>query len=77
MQRYLGLSEIALATVRASRCNAAQGFTEAKLLELYPTHEDYVQKYTDAADKALASGYLLQQDYDESVQHAKVAPIPN
>jgi hypothetical protein len=51
--------------------------SEAKLLELYPTHEDYVQKYTEAADKALMDGFLLQADYDEMIGLAKTAPIPN
>ena len=51
-------------------------FTAAELLKLYPTHEDYVEKYSEAADKALAGGYLLQEDYDESVTQAKDAPIP-
>ena len=51
-------------------------FAESKLLELYPTHEDYVQRYTAAADEALAKGYLLQADYDEVVQQAQDAPIP-
>jgi len=52
-------------------------FSESKLLELYPTHEDYVEKYTTAADEALAEGYLLQADYDEVVEQAQAAPIPN
>lgn len=52
-------------------------FTEAKLLQLYPTHEDYVMQYTAAADAALASGYLLQADYDEAIRVAQDAPIPN
>ncbi len=52
-------------------------FTEAQLLALYPTHEDYVAKYTAAADQALANGYLLQADYDEAIQEAQAAPIPN
>jgi hypothetical protein len=51
-------------------------FTAAELLKLYPTHDDYVQKYTAAADKALAGGYLLKADCDESVQQANAAPIP-
>jgi hypothetical protein len=52
-------------------------FTEEKLLKLYPTHDDYVQKYTRAADKALASGYILQADHDSAIKWAKSAPIPN
>lgn len=51
-------------------------FTPAKLLERYPDHDAYVSKYKEASDKALASGYLLQADYDESLAQAKAAPIP-
>jgi hypothetical protein len=51
-------------------------FNEAKLLQLYPTHEDYVAQYTAAADEALAAGYLLQADYDEAVMQAQAAAVP-
>jgi hypothetical protein len=52
-------------------------FTADKLQALYPTHDDYVKKYTNAADKALAAGYLLQADYDEGIKKAQSAPVPN
>ena len=51
-------------------------FTPDKLLQLYPTHDDYVQKYTAAADKAVAAGFMLQSDRDIAVDQAKMAPIP-
>jgi hypothetical protein len=51
--------------------------TEQQLLELYPTHENYVQQYTKAADQALARGYLLRADYEAAIQKAQSAPIPN
>jgi hypothetical protein len=50
--------------------------TAAELMQLYPTHEDYVKKYTAAADKALAGGYLLQADYDDAIKQVQAAPIP-
>lgn len=56
---------------------SAVRLTEQELLELYPTHEDYVQQYTEAADEALANGYLLQADYEAALQKAQSAPIPN
>jgi hypothetical protein len=56
---------------------AAEPFTEERLLQLYPTHDDYVKKYTQAADKALADGFLLQEDYQDAIEEAKAAPIPN
>ncbi len=50
--------------------------SKEQLKQLYPTHEDYVQKYTQAADKALKGGYLLQADYDSAIAKAKASPIP-
>ena len=51
-------------------------FTPAQLMQLYPTHEDYVMKYTAAADKAVADGIWVQGDRDEAVKLAQAAPIP-
>lgn len=51
-------------------------FTEAELTKLYPTHEDYVSKYTAAADKAVTDGIWLPADRDEAVKAAQAAPIP-
>ena len=55
---------------------AGAPFTASKLLELYPTHDDYVQKVTAAADEAVTKGYFLQADRDEVVKEAMAAPIP-
>ncbi len=51
-------------------------FSASELLQLYPTHEDYVQKVTAAADEAVSKGYFLQADRDEVVKEAMAAPIP-
>jgi hypothetical protein len=51
--------------------------TQQQLLELYPTHKDYVRLYTEAADKVLANGFLLKADYDSAIEWAKKEPIPN
>ena len=51
--------------------------TPQQLLQLYPTHDDYVGKYTRAADKAVADGFLLPADHQIAIQQAKSAPIPN
>jgi hypothetical protein len=51
-------------------------FTPARLLQLYPTHDAYVQKYTQTADKAVAAGFMLQSDRDNAVAQAMNAPIP-
>jgi hypothetical protein len=51
-------------------------FTPARLLQLYPTHDAYVQKYTQTADKAVTAGFMLQSDRDIAVAQAMSAPIP-
>jgi hypothetical protein len=56
---------------------ATELFTEEKLRQLYPTHEDYIQKYTAASEKAVADGFLLEEDSKAAVEEAKNAPIPN
>jgi F0F1-type ATP synthase membrane subunit b/b' len=56
---------------------ATETFTAEKLLQLYPTHDDYVQKYTAAAERALVAGYILEEDYEDAIEEAKNAPIPN
>jgi hypothetical protein len=48
----------------------------SQLMTLYPTHDDYVKKFTAAADEALSKGYFLQADRDEVVKEAADAPIP-
>lgn len=47
-----------------------------RLLQLYPTHDAYVQKYTQAADAAVAAGFMLPSDRDIAVDAATKAPIP-
>jgi hypothetical protein len=65
-----------LGALACGLAGTAVPLTEQQLLELYPTHEDYVQKYTEAADRALMGGFLLQEDYDEMIDLAEAAPIP-
>jgi len=56
---------------------ATEKFSAEKLLQLYPTHDDYVQKYTTAAEQAVADGVLLEEDAEAAIEAAKNAPIPN
>jgi len=51
-------------------------FSTPVLQALYPTHADYVAKYTAAAASALASGFLTQADYNATVAAAQASPIP-
>jgi hypothetical protein len=66
-----------ISTFACGLSGSVVAFTPRQLMQLYPTHEDYVQKYTQAAEKALAAGYLVQGDHDIAIQMAKAAPIPN
>ncbi|MCG8311656.1 MAG: hypothetical protein MI976_00430 [Pseudomonadales bacterium] len=47
-------------------------FKAEKLNTLYSSHDAYVLKYIEAADNALAEGFLLQPDYDEAIEKARV-----
>ncbi len=51
-------------------------FSASTLQALYPTHSDYVAKYTAAAGGALASGFLTQSDYNAAVAAAQASPVP-
>jgi hypothetical protein len=51
-------------------------FDEATLVALYPTHDDYVDKVTAAADDAVEAGFLLPADRDRIVAEAESAPVP-
>lgn len=51
-------------------------FTEAELKELYPTHQDYVDKVTAAAITAKEAGIILPYRAEEYICEAKAAPIP-
>jgi hypothetical protein len=48
----------------------------AYLKRLYPTHDDYVAKVTEAVNKAQAQGIILQHAADDYIKRAKAAPIP-
>jgi hypothetical protein len=51
-------------------------FDAATLAQLYRTHEDYVGAVTEAADAAVAAGFLLQADADAFVAAAEEAAVP-
>jgi hypothetical protein len=51
-------------------------FPTAYLKRLYPTHDDYVTKVTEAVNKAQAQGIILQHAADDYIKRAKAAPIP-
>lgn len=51
-------------------------FNAAKLKSLYPTHTDYVNKFTAAANAALAKGYVRPAEHARSIQRAQSAAVP-
>ncbi|HEX5616080.1 MAG TPA: alpha/beta hydrolase domain-containing protein [Acidimicrobiia bacterium] len=50
-------------------------FDAATLAELYPTHDDYVDAFTAAADEAVEAGFLLRDDADAMIAKAEASDI--
>jgi hypothetical protein len=76
----LETGEITNTTVRAEGLCLLEGyytpFSTATLQALYPTHADYVAKFTHAAQSDLAAGFLTQADYNAAVAAAKASSVP-
>lgn len=51
-------------------------FDASKLKALYPTHADYVAKYTLAATAALLKGYIRPVEYAKGMARAQAAKVP-
>ncbi|MDR1277828.1 MAG: hypothetical protein LBK02_03675 [Treponema sp.] len=51
-------------------------FSTAYLKQLYPTHDDYVAKVTEAVNKAKAAGILLERSANEYIRKAQAVPVP-
>ena len=47
-------------------------FDQAKLVEMYGTFDNYLQKFEASAADAVAGGFLLQADADALVAEAKL-----
>ncbi len=62
------------------RCPAGSGYTHPfsadMLLAMYPTHDDYLSKYTAAVRAGVESGFLLPVDAEEAVKNATSASVP-
>jgi hypothetical protein len=54
----------------------ATPFSNSTLQRLYPTHANYVSKYTAAAKESLAAGFLTAEDYATAVAAAQASSIP-
>jgi hypothetical protein len=46
----------------ASLSGSTKPYSAEKLKQLYPTREDYIKKWSDAVDRGVAAGYLLEID---------------
>lgn len=53
-----------------------QPFDAATLTELYPTHQDYVDAVTEAANTAAEAGFLVPVDAEALIAEAESAPVP-
>ena len=71
--------EVPVATYRGEFVHSAGGYTEAfdqaRLAELYPTHDAYVEKMRAASDAAVAGGFMLAADRDEWMARVAASPI--
>jgi hypothetical protein len=76
----LETGEITNATLRNEGLCLLEGYYKslrtAALRALYPTHADYVAKYTAAAASDLAGGFLTQPDYNAAVAAAQASSVP-
>ena len=51
-------------------------FDAETLAGLYPTHDDYVQSFDAATDKAVKAGFLMKADAEQFKDAAASLPIP-
>ncbi len=51
-------------------------FSPEKLLKLYPTHEDYVAKFTASAQATFEAGFMLEPEKEAIIADAQAAAIP-
>jgi hypothetical protein len=51
-------------------------FTPEKLKQLYTTHDEYVSKVKESANKLKEAGFLLQPEADGFIKDAEAADIP-
>ena len=51
-------------------------FTPQKLMQMYPQHDGYVSKVTDAARAAREAGFILVPEEQAMVAKAQAAPVP-
>jgi hypothetical protein len=58
-------------------CGVTQPFSHEKLAAMYRDRDDYVARFTQSCDEAVAAGFLLAADAPEIVAVATEAyPVP-
>jgi Alpha/beta hydrolase domain len=76
----LETGEITNTTLRDEGLCLLEGYYKplgtSQLKALYPTHADYVAKFTAAAKTDLAAGFLTQADYNATVAAAQGSSVP-
>jgi hypothetical protein len=75
------IAHLVIATRARMRAEGLRGqytipFSTAYLKQLYPTHNDYVIKVTEAVNKAKAAGVMLQHAAADYIKQAEAASIP-
>lgn len=56
---------------------ASQRFSQARLRELYPSHQAYLSRLTTATERTVKAGLLLPADAAELLAVARGSSIPN
>lgn len=73
--RILGSAAPASAGILCENIAGFVPFSESEIDRLYPSHYDYVNKVSAAADAAVKAGYLLPVDAELIIQQAESAEI--
>jgi len=83
-------TDMVVATVDSGGCGGVGGITDSicgvfgetiplsdeTLNALYESHEDYVQKVTDATNQAMAAGFLLEPEAESIITDAQARQVP-
>ena len=48
-----------------------------RLAQLYPSREDYQQRYADAVDATICAGFVLPEDRAALIGYAEPARLPS
>ncbi len=63
-------------TLMCQLLGSTHAFTAERLAELYPSRDEYLRRYTEATDAAIAAGFALAEDRDEILADAHPELLP-